>query len=317
MIRFVCDCGKSLEAQDESGGRLMRCPQCGRDLQVPSDAVGVHADAPPEQRYANRPRPDRDWDDGPRAAPPVSGKAIAALILGVLSLLGGMLVTGVPATILGVLGLRDAGRGRVRGKGMAVAGLVLGIVGAACVTPVVGLVYGVQKVHETAARLQSMNNNRHMLLAMHDYALAMDDRFPAYAIMGSKSPPGPAGPKPLLSWRVAILPYVEEDYLYRAFKLDEPWDSPHNSALLLQMPKVYKNPRLNAPPGYTNYRVFVSKNPSAAAALDPNPLVDPFKGPRLSADFPDGTPNTIVVVEQTRQSPGRSRMSCLSTPTVP
>jgi RNA polymerase sigma factor (sigma-70 family) len=45
--------------------------------------------------------------------------------------------------------------------------------------------------------------------------------------------------KPLLSWRVAILPFIEQDNLYRQFKLDEPWDSPHNKKLLAQMPRVF------------------------------------------------------------------------------
>jgi len=35
--------------------------------------------------------------------------------------------------------------------------------------------------------------------------------------------------KPLLSWRVQLLPYLPElDTLYQQFDLDEPWDSPHN-----------------------------------------------------------------------------------------
>ena len=42
--------------------------------------------------------------------------------------------------------------------------------------------------------------------------------------------------KPLLSWRVHLLPFLEENELYEQFKLDEPWDSPHNIKLLDQMP---------------------------------------------------------------------------------
>jgi hypothetical protein len=38
-----------------------------------------------------------------------------------------------------------------------------------------------------------------------------------------------------LSWRVKLLPYLEQDHLYRQFKLNEPWDSPHNQALLKEM----------------------------------------------------------------------------------
>ena len=43
--------------------------------------------------------------------------------------------------------------------------------------------------------------------------------------------------KPLLSWRVRILPYLEGRYLFEQFKLDEPWDSPHNMKLLKGIPK--------------------------------------------------------------------------------
>jgi RNA polymerase sigma factor (sigma-70 family) len=45
--------------------------------------------------------------------------------------------------------------------------------------------------------------------------------------------------KPLLSWRVAILPFLEQNELYRQFKLDEPWDGPHNKKLLAKMPAVF------------------------------------------------------------------------------
>ena len=50
--------------------------------------------------------------------------------------------------------------------------------------------------------------------------------------------------QPLHSWRVLILPYLdkEDEKLYSEFKLDEPWDSPHNSKLTLRMPKAYACP---------------------------------------------------------------------------
>src|SRR5512147_3147612 len=68
--------------------------------------------------------------------------------------------------------------------------------------------------------------------------------------------------KPLLSWRVMILPYIEEDALFREFHLDEPWDGPHNVKLLDRMPKIYqpfRGKKDNAP-NSTPYRVFVGKN---------------------------------------------------------
>ncbi len=45
--------------------------------------------------------------------------------------------------------------------------------------------------------------------------------------------------KPLLSWRVALLPYLRHEKLYEQFHLDEPWDSEHNIKLLPQMPLAY------------------------------------------------------------------------------
>src|SRR5258708_2726900 len=49
--------------------------------------------------------------------------------------------------------------------------------------------------------------------------------------------------KPLLSWRVSILPFLDEEKLYKEFKLDEPWDSENNKKLIDNMPKVYRAPR--------------------------------------------------------------------------
>ena len=101
--------------------------------------------------------------------------------------------------------------------------------------------------------------------------------------------------RPLLSWRVHILPYLEEENLYRQFHLDEPWDSEHNRALLARMPKVYGTPESNRRSGATRtyYRGF-----SHAGAAFERP-----RGPgktgylRMPASFPDGTSITLVVVE--------------------
>lgn len=94
--------------------------------------------------------------------------------------------------------------------------------------------------------------------------------------------------KPLLSWRVAILPYMEPDEakLYKAFKLDEPWDSAHNKALVAKMPKIYAPVRAKAKEGETFYQRFRGKG---------TPLVD-GKQMKLT-DFHDGTSNTGLVFE--------------------
>lgn len=67
--------------------------------------------------------------------------------------------------------------------------------------------------------------------------------------------------KPLLSWRVHILPFLNEKRLYKQFHLDEPWDSPHNLTLLPKMPATYRLPKYarQFPPGFTCFQLFVGE----------------------------------------------------------
>ncbi len=100
--------------------------------------------------------------------------------------------------------------------------------------------------------------------------------------------------KALLSWRVLLLPYLEENALYQQFKLDEAWDSPHNKKLLAKMPKVYQAAAGNPKQKYgTFYQAFVGNGA----------FFEGKKGLRFPADFPDGTSNTIMVVEAGKDVP--------------
>ena len=138
---------------------------------------------------------------------------------------------------------------------------------------------GVQSSLVAARRVQCVNNLKQIALAMHNYH-ASTNAFPRPATLGAKG-------KPLLSWRVAILPYIEQQELYDKFKQDEPWDSPHNKALLKEMPPVYRCPiRTNPEPFTTNYRVFVGKG----ALFEKDQVIG-------VADVTDGTSNTIMIVE--------------------
>lgn len=95
---------------------------------------------------------------------------------------------------------------------------------------------------------------------------------------------------PLHSWRVLILPFIEQEPLYKQFKLDEPWDSPHNLALLPQMPNTYAptwDYQGKVGPHETVCHVFLGKG----AAFEGK------EGLRLPSNFPDGTGNTIMVIE--------------------
>jgi hypothetical protein len=94
--------------------------------------------------------------------------------------------------------------------------------------------------------------------------------------------------KPQLSWRVHILPYIEENDLYKAFKLDEPWDSENNLKLLEQMPKIFASPRVTVKrKGYTVYQGFAGEGT----------VFEPGQELRYPASIPDGTSNTIMLVE--------------------
>ncbi|MEI7853931.1 MAG: DUF1559 domain-containing protein [Planctomycetota bacterium] len=138
----------------------------------------------------------------------------------------------------------------------------------------------VSKVREAAQRMSSINNLKQIALAMHNYESTYNG-FPAAAICDKKTG------KPLLSWRVAILPFIEQEALYKQFKLDEPWDSEHNLKLAKNMPKVYFHPKANKPgDDKTHYRLFYGKG--AAFELD--------KSAKLQT-FTDGTSNTLMVVE--------------------
>jgi hypothetical protein len=89
--------------------------------------------------------------------------------------------------------------------------------------------------------------------------------------------------KPLLSWRVLILPYIEQQELYDQFKLDEPWDSEHNIKLLEKMPSTYAQPRRKAgsvPPYHTICHVFVGEG-TLFERREGQPLTDITASPSM------------------------------------
>jgi Protein of unknown function (DUF1559) len=94
---------------------------------------------------------------------------------------------------------------------------------------------GVEALFAAGARQEAMNHLRRIGVALQNHH-DVYKRFPAPAILDAEH-------KPLLSWRVAILPFLEDPRgptLYKKFHLDEPWDSPHNMELLAEMPDVYR-----------------------------------------------------------------------------
>lgn len=146
------------------------------------------------------------------------------------------------------------------------------------------LAFPVQKVSDCDASVQSLVSLRAIAAALHNYHAAFRKLPPA--VVRDKEG------RPLYSWRVLILQYLDEDEVYLRFKSDEPWDGPHNRALLAQTPRCYLPAGGGDDgPGLTRYLAFVG--PGTAFERD---------GLRW-ADFPDGLSSTLLVVEAAEPVP--------------
>lgn len=140
------------------------------------------------------------------------------------------------------------------------------------------LLPAVQSARQAARRMQSSNNLKQIGLAFHNF----HDAYRAFPAAGGVDDNG----KPMLSWRVAILPFIEQAALYEKFNLDEPWDSEHNLKLLEEMPETYRHPDRKTKPGYTVYQAVVSDK-SIMRLTEPTKI----------SEITDGTSNTIMAVE--------------------
>ncbi len=140
-----------------------------------------------------------------------------------------------------------------------------------------------------------LNNLRQIMLAMHNYHSDYG-YLCSYAITNPKAPEKDR--KPLLSWRVAILPYLEQDSLYKQFRLDEPWDSEHNQTLITKMPKIYQMPGKPANvDGKTHYQVFVNHKDYKGKYIPIFKFDLKEKQTLGRISVADGTSNTIAVAE--------------------
>jgi hypothetical protein len=134
---------------------------------------------------------------------------------------------------------------------------------------------------QPAARTKSQNNLKELTLGMLNYADTHKGQMPPATVYSKDG-------KALYSWRVLLLPYIQQENLYKQFKLDEPWDSANNKPLLEKMPKTFapvtgKTTEKHA----THYQVLVGEG---AAFEDKKQM-------RFPASFTDGTSNTILIVE--------------------
>jgi hypothetical protein len=124
-----------------------------------------------------------------------------------------------------------------------------------------------------------MNNLKQIVLGLHNYHDAYGCLPPAYIADDNG--------KPMHSWRVLLLPFVEREKLYKQYRFDEPWDGPNNGSLAARHPQIlcYDCPS-EYPAPMTSYVAVVGPGTAWHGAK-----------PRCFDDFADGLDCTIMVVE--------------------
>ena len=203
-----------------------------------------------------------------------------------------------------------------------------------------GRLFGaISEARTSAQRMTSSNNLKQIALALHNWAdthaagdVPGGPRFPPPVILGRDG----KGKVPH-SWRVALLPYLEQQQLHRQYNFDEPWDSDTNKKVLAQMPQIYRHPLDDPKTTSASYYVLrpeklLSEEPdpgfpggrrpereeteTVEAASDTLPRVGGRRAPM--GGFPtafsdkngmsfsqmfDGTSNVLAVVEAKRDIP--------------
>lgn len=145
-------------------------------------------------------------------------------------------------------------------------------------------------------QLLARRDERHALNNLKQLALAIHNYDSAYARCPSDAMTAADNKLLAWSWRVQILPFIEQANLYKQLDFTKPWDDPANLKTLeaMEMPKTFEFPGRAAPKGHTYFRIFTI--PKGTKGMDRPWLKEGERGPRLS-DIADGTSNTFMIVE--------------------
>jgi prepilin-type processing-associated H-X9-DG protein len=141
------------------------------------------------------------------------------------------------------------------------------------------VVRGILDARTSARRAQCANNLKQIGLALHNYHAVFDCFPPAYI--------ADASGKPMHSWRLLILPFMESTPTYNAYNFDEPWNGPGNTTIANMPHYVFTCPNDHDQPSrFTSYVALVG--PGTA-----------FPGASTSkiSDVRDGISSTIMVVQ--------------------
>ncbi|HEV8066567.1 MAG TPA: M56 family metallopeptidase [Planctomycetaceae bacterium] len=149
---------------------------------------------------------------------------------------------------------------------------------------------GVQQPRPVAPRrpvgkaARARDNLKQLMLAMHNYH-DVHRHFPPAVVMG------PDGKTPH-SWRVELLPFLDQEALFKQYRLNEPWDSENNKKVLAKMPEQFRSP----------YDDPKSLNSGYYALVGPGTMFDGTEGIQIQ-NVTDGTSNTLMIVEAKRNIP--------------
>jgi hypothetical protein len=142
-----------------------------------------------------------------------------------------------------------------------------------------GLVTAISNIKPSAKRMMCQSNLKQLGLVLLNYEDARQ-KYPSVYIRDKDG-------KPLFSWMVQLLPFMENSSLYKQLRKDEPWDSPINKPLLQEMYWVYQCPSShNQDNDSTNYE----------AIIGPGTIWREKETLKLS-DLPEGGSHTVALVE--------------------
>jgi len=138
----------------------------------------------------------------------------------------------------------------------------------------------IRDARDTAIAMGAQCHLSQLQLALHNYHDAHGCFPPAYLVDNKGTP--------VHSWRVLILPFIEENELYAAYRFDEPWNGPNNLQLTDHMPQIYHLPNDPTPSSTTNIVAVVGSETAF-----------PGSGCTRLDDLTDGLDNTILLAEIT------------------
>ncbi len=139
----------------------------------------------------------------------------------------------------------------------------------------------VTRSRESARSAQCKNSLKHIGMALQAYEAEYGTLPPAYTVDEHG--------KPLHSWRTLILPYLDQQDLYRKIDLSQPWDDPANAAVSQTTSGQfypYTCPSVNLSKGHTTY----------LAVVTPESCIQPDKPRRLS-EVSGGRAGIVMLVE--------------------